>query len=77
MYVNSSTVSQEMVKLTKSLYVNYILYNKFSHIGVAHFGMLQCHLVFKVTQTRISENKYIVSEFYQHRRISFYIGRDH
>ena len=77
MYINSSTVSQEMVKLTKNLYVNYILYNKFSHIGVAQFGTLQCLLVFKVTQTRISENKYIVSEFYQHRRISFYIGRDH
>ena len=61
MYINSSTVSQEMVKLTKSLYVNYILYDKFSHIGVAQFGMLQCLLVFKVTQARISENKYIVS----------------
>ena len=61
MYINSSTVSQEMVKLTKSLYVNYILYNKFSHIGVAQFEMLKCLLVFKVIQTRISENKYIVS----------------
>ena len=77
MYINSSTVSQEKVKLTKSLYVNYILYNKFSHIGVAQFGMLKCLLVFKVIQTRISENEYIVSEFYQHRRISFYTGRGH
>ena len=77
MYINSSTVSQEMVKLTESLNVNYILYNKLSHIGVAQFGRLKCLLVFKVIQSRMSENKYIVSEFYQHRRISFYIGRDH
>ena len=48
-----------MVKLTKSLYVNYILYNKFSHIGVAQFGKLKCLLVLKFIQTRISENKYI------------------
>ena len=75
--MNSSTISQKMVKVTKSRCINYFIYNKFNHIGVAQFDWLKCLLVLKFTQTRISENKYIVSEFYQHMRISFYICIGH
>ena len=55
---------------------NHIIYNKISHIGVAHLDKTKCCIVLnKPEHQRAKCLEYTANEFYQHMQIYFRIGR--